>query len=74
MFVAIIGALKAIPEIVNMIKLLVSEVNSLRLAFELKQIETFKTEVRIELESIKNATNDIDRKSALLRLSSRLSK
>jgi len=74
MFVAIIGALKAIPEIVNMIKLLVSEVNSLRLAFELKQIETFKTEVRIELEAIKNATNDIDRKSALLRLSSRLSK
>ena len=72
MMAEIIAAIRSLGAIAGLLKELTEEVKGLRLEKENKEIEDFKKGVRFELEQIKVATNDIDRKRLLLELSRRM--
>ena len=72
MLAEIMAAIKAIQVIASALV----EANELRKRemekFEQRQIEEFKQGVRLELEQIKVATNDADRRRLIVELSKRL--
>ena len=73
MFVEIMAALKAIQTIADALVYANEQRKEQMEAQELKQIEEFKKGVRIELEQIKVATNDADRRRLIVELSRRMS-
>lgn len=73
-FTEIMATLKAIQTIASALVYANEQRKELMLNQELKQIEEFKKDVRIELEQIKAATSDLERKRLLVSLSQRLSK
>jgi len=73
MLAEIIAALKAIQVIANALVEANEQRKKLMLDQELKQIDEFKKGVRSELEQIKAATSDTDRKRLIVELSRRMS-
>ena len=73
MFVEIMAALKAIQTIADALVYANEQRKEQMEAYEQKQIEEFKKGVRIELEQIKVATNDADRRRLIVELSRRMS-
>ena len=72
-FAEIMATLKAIQTIASALVYANEQRKEMMLNQELKQIEEFKKDVRIELEQIKAATSDLERKRLLVNLSKRLS-
>lgn len=72
-FAEIMATLKAIQTIASALVYANEQRKEIMLNQELKQIEEFKKDVRIELEQIKAATSDLERKRLLIGLSQRLS-
>lgn len=74
MFAEIMAALKAVQAIASLLK----EANELRkeqmLKYEEKQIEEFKKGVQLELDKIKSAKSDDERRALIVSLSKQLSK
>ena len=73
MLAEIIAALKAIQVIASALVEANEQRKKLMLDQELKQIDEFKKGVRSELEQIKAATSDTDRKRLIVELSRRMS-
>jgi len=73
MLAEIIAALKAIQVIASALVEANEQRKKLMLDQELKQIDEFKKGVRSELEQIKAATSDTDRKRLIVELSKRMS-
>jgi len=73
MIAEIFLALKALSKIADALQYANEQRKQQMEAYEQKQIEEFKKGVRIELEQIKIATNDIDRKRLIIELSKRMS-
>jgi hypothetical protein len=68
----IIAFLKALPELVGVIKNLQESINTLSLDIKNKNLEDFKSGVTKELDAIIMAKNDNDRKNGIVALSRRL--
>ena len=72
MIAEIMAALKALQVIASALVLANEQRKEMMEAHEQKQIEEFKRGVRNELEQIKVAANDVDRKRLIVELSRRL--
>lgn len=74
MLVTILAALKALPEIVSMIKLLVEEVSKLKQDQIDKQLETIRRDVHETIGKIKSAKTEAERTKLANELATRISK
>lgn len=68
----IMAFLRALPELVSLMRDLNSSINNLRADILNKKLEEFKGEVTKELDTIILAKNDTDRRNGIVALSKRL--
>ena len=72
MLAEILLAIKSVTALAGLLQDLVSEVKSLRLATEQKNLDQLKSEVNEKLEQLKSAKTDEERKHALLAIALKL--
>lgn len=74
MLAEILLTLKSLAALAGLLQDLISEVKSLRLATEQRNLDQLKSDINEKIELLKNAKTDDDRKRALLDIANRMQK
>lgn len=74
MLAEILLTLKSLAALAGLLQDLISEVKSLRLATEQRNLDQLKSDINEKIEILKNAKTDDDRKRALLDIANRMQK